>query len=108
MDAISWIFLPAQFFVWHPERIAVVSLIFFACFFCMRMLKHKYMLFNNWQLFITGLLWALWAIWEVYCEAQQANIRVDLLFGRPILIGYSIFSIIVGIVNPLFVLFRKT
>ncbi|MBN2457454.1 MAG: hypothetical protein JXB29_13130 [Sedimentisphaerales bacterium] len=108
MYFIQWIFLPIlQTFVWHPERILGVSLLFLLGFFGMRLLGRKYPLFGNKLLLISGISWALFALWEFYCEAKQYNIRVDLLLIYPVLMSISIFSVLAGISNLLLSFHRR-
>jgi len=48
---------------------------------------------------ITALLWALYAAWEISIKwtcPGECNIRVDLLFIYPVLIGFTILSILIA------------
>ena len=90
MNLIKWVFLPIQPFVWHPERIVVVSCVFFVSYFGLRIFRRKVSSVQNWPLLIPAVIWGSFAIWEWYCKAQRYNIRVDLLLIYPVLITVSI------------------
>ena len=97
MDLIYWLFLPIQPFVWHPERIAFVSGVFFLSFLCAYLRNRKYVQLRHWLLLVCAIMWGLFAAWESHCVAMEYNIRVDLLLICPILIGLSLFSVFVNI-----------
>ena len=90
MDLLKCLFLPIQPFVWHPERIVVVSCAFFVTYFALRLLRHKFSSVRDWPVLIPAIIWGLFAVWEWYCKVQRYNIRVDLLLIYPILITVSI------------------
>lgn len=98
MDSIEWLF---SLFVWHPVRIAGVSCFFLVGFFGMRLLNHKYPLFRNRLLLISGVMWALFSLYEWHCKSQRYNIRVDLFFIYPVLMSVSIGSVLVAVANLL-------
>jgi len=89
---IEWIFLPIQPFLWHPERIAYVAVIFIAAFLIMRIVT-KSSGINPRYLFVPAVLWTLFIPWEAYCKAGEYNIRVDLLYIYPVLMVTSVLGI---------------
>ena len=107
MEVIQYLFLPIQPFVWHPERIAIVSGVFFLGFLGVYLLNRKHIQFQHWLLLICAIIWGLFAMWEAHCEIMKYDIRVDLLLIYPVLMSLSAFSIIINIIRlPL--LFRRT
>ena len=99
MEVIQYLFLPIQPFVWHPERIAIVSGVFFLGFLGLYLLNRKHIQFQHWLLLICAITWGLFAMWEAHCEIMEYNIRVDLLLIYPVLMSFSAFSIIINIVR---------
>lgn len=100
MEVIQYLFLPIQPFVWHPERIAIVSSVFFLGFIAMYLLNRKHIQFQHWLLLVCAIIWGLFAIWEAHCKTMGYNIRVDLLLIHPALISFSVFGIIINIIRP--------
>ena len=94
MEVIQYLFLPIQPFVWHPERIAIVSGVFFLYFLGMYLLNRKHIQYQHWLLLACAVIWGLFALWEAHCLTMKYDIRVDLLFIYPVLVGFSAFSII--------------
>ena len=99
MYLIQYLFLPIQPFVWHPERIAIVSGVFFLCFLGVYLLHRKHIQSQHWLLLLCAIVWGLFAIWEAHCKTMKYDIRVDLLLIYPVLMCLSVFSII-NIIRP--------
>ena len=88
-----------QAFFWHPERIAIVSGIFFLSFLGACVFYRKQIKFRHFLLLACAAIWAMYAMWEAHCKTMGYDIRVDLLFISPVLIGSSIFTILVNFIN---------
>ena len=71
-----------EIFNWHPERIAVVAVLFVVGYLVLRSIGR----FRAWPLLVAGGAWALWIPWEANCKATGANIRVDLFLLIPFLL----------------------
>ena len=97
MKTIQILFLPIQPFVQHPERIAIVSGIFFLCFLGVYLHNRKHVQFQHWLLLVCAAIWMLFATWEVHCNRMEYNIRVDLFLIYPVLMSFSAISIIINI-----------
>ena len=100
MEVIQYLFLPIQPFVWHPERIVIVSGVFFLGFIGICLLNRKHVQFQHWLLLVCAIIWGVFAIWEANCKAMEYNIRVDLLLIYPVLMSFSVFSIVINIIRP--------
>jgi len=107
MDLIQYLFSPIQPFVWHSERIMIVSCAFFLGFLGMYLFNRKCLLFQHWLLLVCAVIWGLFAVWEAHCKTMEYNIRVDLLLIYPVLASITIFSVIINIVRPLLHFPRK-
>ena len=90
----QWMFLPLQPFVWHPERIALVSVAFLASYIVVRCYLPSV---RSWPLLGPTLAWAAFVPWEWQCKREQADIRIDLFLIYP-------FLVIVTFVGLLFIL----
>ena len=96
-----------EWFVGQPGRIFVISCIFFLGYFVMRLLGRKLPSLRSWPLLVPAIAWVLFAVWELFCSAQQYDIRVDLFFIYPILIVVSIFGLSVSIGSLITSFFKK-
>jgi hypothetical protein len=90
MDPLKVIFAPIQPFVWHPERIAVIAVIFFLGYVVFRSSRRVH---ATWFL-AAALGWAAFALWEWYCKAMRYNIRIDLFLIYPVLFIVTLWCII--------------
>ncbi len=97
-----------RFFVGHPERMVLVSVLFAGYFFMMALLHREYPLFHNRQLLVCSAIWLLLAIWEDYCQLREYNIRVDALFVYPAILIVSIVGAGIGFANLFLSCGRKT
>jgi hypothetical protein len=104
MLIIEWL----RFFVGHPERMALASVLFAGCFYMMTLLHREYPLFHNRQLLVCSAIWLLLAIWEGYCQLREYNIRVDALFVYPAIMIVSIVGTGIGFANLLLSCGRKS
>jgi len=87
-----WLF---GFFVWRPERAALVALMFGAVAlpWCRGVVGHlaefvaEWMnrRFRGWPCVAATVVWACYALYEAYAKAKGWNIRVDLLLIDPML-----------------------
>jgi hypothetical protein len=87
-----WLF---GFFVWRPERAALVAVLFGAAAFpwCRAAVAKladfvaQWMSrrFRGWPCIVAAVAWAVYAIYEAYAKAKGWNIRVDLLLIDPML-----------------------
>lgn len=84
---------PMEWFVWKPERIFMVSLVFFLGYLTIYLFSRKRPAVRSYPLLISFVTWITYGVWELFCSVQQYNIRVDLLFIYPVLIIVSIFGI---------------
>lgn len=85
------LFANIDFFVWHPERAALVGVLFlFAVPLCYALKRPKI------PTLITGIFWLLYAFWEWHCKEQRHNIRVDLALAYPTLFAITL----AGLVAP--------
>ena len=100
MEIIQYLFLPILPFVWHPERIAIVSGVFFLGFLGVYLLNRKHMQFRHWSLLLCAVIWGAFAMWEAHCKTMEYNIRVDLFLIHPVLMSLSVYSIIINIIWP--------
>ena len=98
---------PMEWFFWKSERIFAVSCVFFLGYFVIRLFGRKLPSVRSRPLLIPAIAWALFAVWELFCSAQQYNIRVDLLFIYPVLIVVSIIGLSVSIGSLISSLFKK-
>lgn len=79
------LFANIGFFVWHPERAALVGVLFLiAAPICHALKKPKILTL------IAGFSWLLYAIWEWHCKEQRYNIRVDLALVYPTLFAITL------------------
>lgn len=97
MNILELFFLPTQFFIAHPERIAALATMFFVAFLILTLVKN----YRCWPLLINTGLWTAFALWEwsILAFSNDANIRVDLLIIYPILLASTIWSIFTAIKN---------
>ncbi len=79
-----------DFLVWHPERAAVVALLFFAAALIMAVLQWRSRRFRSWPCLAATVVWALYGVWEWYAHTKRWNIRVDLLVLYPMLLMVSV------------------
>ncbi len=73
-------FAPVQFFLMHPERIAVLAALFFVASLGSFVAGRRAA-----PTAIASVGWAMCAIWELFCKNQGYNIRVDLMLVVPLL-----------------------
>jgi hypothetical protein len=71
-------------FAGHPEKIACVAAVFLASYTIIRSLRRKVTWMRPQPALVPAVMWGLWAFWEVY--ARDCNIRIDLVFGGPLLL----------------------
>jgi len=98
-DGMQWLrvaFMPFEPFILHPERIAVVAVLFLAGYALLRSTGR----FRAWPLLVASGAWALWAPYEAFATAMGYNIRVELLVLCPVLAVVTIWALIVGCLAP--------
>ncbi len=93
MAALNVFYAPFQFFIGHPERIALMAGFLFVMSVCYSLAQK-----HSRPTIIAGAGWAAFAAWEV--AASDANIRIDLVAIVPVL--YVLTAM--GLLSPL----RKT
>lgn len=101
MRDVPYLVIIIKFFLGYPERMAIISCVFFLTLFAAYLLNRKRMEFQHWLLLASAIMWFVFAVWEACCQTMKANIRVDLLFIWPIVIGVSVFSIAINITRAL-------
>ena len=82
-DMPAWTRLPLRPFIWHPERIALVSGAFLLGYFLLW--RHRPGALR-WPLVVGFLTWAAFAVWEWECLREKADIRIDLFLIYPFLV----------------------
>jgi hypothetical protein len=90
IEYLSWIFLPIQPFIMHPERIAIAATLFLLGYAGLRFSGR----FQAQPLLIAGIAWGLWVPWEWHCAAMRYDIRVDLLILYPLIVCVTIWSLV--------------
>lgn len=88
-----------NFFVWHPGRIAAVAVVFFLGFLWMCFINRGQFRFRYLLLLMCAVLWGLFALWETQCVGY--NIRPDLILIEPILMGFSVFTVLINTIKLL-------
>lgn len=96
MDLTEILFAPILPFVGHPDRIAVVAMLFLVLFGALKTVRHSW----SWPVLWTAGLWVAFAIWEWSILVQEANIRVDLILVYPILLSVTIWGLWAGLRSP--------
>ena len=76
----------------QPERIAGVAVFFLAAYGTLRWLRSKASWPRPWPALIPAFLFGLWTLWEY--SVGDSNIRVDLLFGGPLLLLVTLASVV--------------
>lgn len=75
----------AGFFVWQPVHIWLISALFGVVFLAALVMKRRYAEIRCLPLLIAFLVWLAYGFWEREAVIQKWDIRVDLLFGWPLL-----------------------
>jgi hypothetical protein len=83
-----------KFFVWQPGHIWAISAVFGVLFLAALMAKTRYPQVRCLPLFIAFLVWLAYGFWEREAVIQRWDIRVDILFGWPLLFGGTAIAII--------------
>ena len=83
-----------DFFVWRPDRIALVAGAFLILAVAAAVLGRFNHRFRSWPLFAAAALWALYAPYEGLARKKGWNIRVDLLLFYPVLLAVSIAALV--------------
>jgi hypothetical protein len=86
-------FAPANYFVWHPDRIAVVAAVLFGAAVLGFAVKRKLCV----ALVVASFCWLCFVPWEYYCTVQRYNIRVDLLVIWPVLLLVTVWGLITAV-----------
>ena len=81
MNLLEEFFRPANIFVWHPERAAMVSFGILLLYFII--LKAKGI--KIYSLALAGIFWTASALWEIWATVRRWDVRVDLIFLWPFL-----------------------
>jgi hypothetical protein len=89
------------FFTGHPGRIVIIAFLFFLMTYVAYRLNYKELALQHWLLIASAVIWLLYAGWEAYCQMEQANIRIDLIFILPVVASFSIFSVLINIIKGL-------
>jgi hypothetical protein len=91
----------ANFFVWQEGHIWAVSAVFGLLFLAALRLKTRYPQIRCLPLLIACLVWIAYGFWEHWAHIKRANIRVDLLFGWPILFSGTAIAILLSVQSVL-------
>jgi hypothetical protein len=76
-----------SFFIWQPVHIWAISALFGVLFLVALLMKNRYSQIRCLPPLIAFLAWLAYGFWERKAAAQKWDIRVDLLFGWPLLFG---------------------
>jgi hypothetical protein len=80
--------MPMGLFVSHPERIAATASAIIILGGFLSYLQWRL----AWPLLVAACGWLMFAIWEWHCKLQHYNIRADLLFIWPVLLGFTVWA----------------
>jgi hypothetical protein len=83
---MSFLLAPLQFFVFHPERCAVIAVVFVAVAIACAFVYGRVV----WSPIVAAVGWMLFAWMEHYCRVEGMNIRVDILFTGPMLFAVTL------------------
>ena len=92
------IYMPATPFVGHPERAYIVAALFGAFLAASLARARTLTPLTDLPLFMAALGWGLFGYCETLALASGANIRIELLFGWPILCIVTVTAIAAGYV----------
>ena len=79
-----------DFFVWQPERVAIVAAAFALAAAVLALLARSSPRVRSRPMFAAAALWALYALWEGLALEKRWNIRVDLFLIYPVLFVVSL------------------
>jgi len=90
---------PFAVFVWHPERSALVAVLFLVLWLLVRSRRGRSTTRRAQALLIPAVAWGLYAVWEWALThwSPEADIRVDLLVIIPLLLLATIIGIIMAL-----------
>jgi hypothetical protein len=86
-----------EFFVWQPGHIWAISAVFGVLALAALVARPRYPQIRCLPLSITFLVWFAYGFWEYNAYVERADIRVDLLFGWPLLFGGTAIAIILSV-----------
>lgn len=86
-----------KFLVWQPTHIWAISAIFFVMFLAALAAKFRYSQLRCLPLFIISIVWLAYGFWERQAVISRWDIRVDLLFGWPLLFGGTLVAIVFSV-----------
>ena len=97
-QVFEFLFAGAQPFVWHPGRAWLVAGAFLLAGAVVRAAfrGRKW----TWPLLASAVAWFLFGCNEYVAHARGWDIRVDLLFGWPVLLVWSIASVVLCVYPP--------
>jgi hypothetical protein len=84
------LYSPASFFVWHPERAWAIAIVFFIAFFVSLFLSRHRPTIKSWTISVPAIAWTIFGLLELSSKVEKSNIRIDLLFTWPAIIGVLI------------------
>jgi hypothetical protein len=93
---LNLIYLPATPFIGHPERAYIVSVLFGVLLAVSVARSGTLKPLIDLSLLLAALGWGLFGYFETLAIAGGANIRIDLLFGWPILCIITVAAIAAG------------
>lgn len=79
-----------DFFVWHPERVAIVGAAFALTALVLAVFARSNPRVRSRPMFAAAALWLLYALWEGLALQKRWNIRVDLFLIYPVLFVASV------------------
>lgn len=82
------LFAPLIPFIGHPDRIAVVTCLWFVLAVLVTIWRKKI----AWPAVVAGIAWAVFAAWEWHCQRMGYNIRVDLFLIYPVMLVVTLGS----------------
>lgn len=86
----SIFFWPIMPFLWHPERALFVVVLLFVLLLVAFLATGRFQARIHGMILTAAILWLLFVLLEYKARADNANVRVDILFTYPILLSVSI------------------